>query len=37
MDYAHIDNLILKNLTLKNKKLALMFNGADFLKNQSNY
>ena len=32
-DYAHIDNLILKKLNFKNKKLALMFNGADF-KNQ---
>ncbi len=34
-DYAYIDNRILNKLNIKkNKKLALMFNGVDFLKNE---
>lgn len=35
-DYAYIDNSILKKINFKkNKKLALMFNGNDFLKNKN--
>ena len=34
-NYAYIDNQILKKLNIKkNKKIALMFNGADFLKDE---
>lgn len=34
-NYAYIDNRILKKLNIKkNKKIALMFNGADFLKDE---